>query len=301
MLIGFEKINSQILESYQKNKLHHATLLHGKKGIGKASFTKEFCQNLLNGKNNANPDLLIISKDEGKKDINVEKIRKISGFVNKTSSAGTAKFIIVDSACELNKSSSNALLKILEEPHPNNYLFLIAHNLSGVLPTILSRCQITKIADHSFENFSQILLQEQIKFSAEEMSFLSEIFDNAPAQVVNLGAETSRFYQLFLRSILNKKISDELLKTIADKKFSFVIFERIIEFMFSRLAKFSVMPNNKLFFEEREVFGQILQKSSTAEIFQINDEIMKSLHKTASLYLDSKLCLINIFNRISYE
>jgi replication-associated recombination protein RarA len=301
VLIGFDQIKSQLLESYQKNKLHHAILLHGKKGIGKTSFAKELCQGILNGANSANPDLLIIEKEEGKKDINVERIRKISGFVNKTSSSGKDKFIIVDAACELNKSAANALLKTLEEPHQSNFLILVAHNLNQVLPTIISRCQITKVPDHSFEDFSKIIASQQIKFTDEEMSFLAEIFDNSPAQVVNLGAETSRFYQLFLRSILNKRLSDELIKKISDKNFSFVIFERIVEFMFSRLIKHLLVGKDKLFFEERAAFGEILQKFPAEELFTMNDEIMVTLHKKQRFYLDSKLCLINIFNRISYE
>ena len=301
MLIGFAQSKSSLLESYKQNKLHHAILLHGKKGIGKASFAKELATTILQSKNAANPDLLIIEKEEDKKEITVEKIRKISGFVNQTSAGGHSKFIIIDSVCELNKSGSNALLKILEEPHPNNFLILISHNLNRVLPTIRSRCQLIKINDHSFENFKEILNQEKIKFSTEEMTFLAEIFDNSPAQVINLGAETSRFYQLFLRSIINQKISDELLKKIADKNFSFTIFESIIEFFFSRLLKNLHQKEQQSFFEEKEVFTKLLQKFSAKEIFQIADEIMISLHKTQGLYLDRKLSLINIFNRICYE
>jgi len=301
MLIGFSDLKSTLLASHRDHKLHHAILLHGKKGIGKASFAKEFCTEILQSKNAANPDLLIIEKEEDKKEINVEKIRKIAGFVNQTSSGGKDKFIIIDSACELNKSASNALLKILEEPHQNNFLILISHNLNRVLPTIRSRCQIVKINDHSFENFKKILEQEKVKFSAEEMLFLAEIFDNSPAQVINLGAETSRFYQLFLRSIINQKLSDELLKKIADKNFSFTIFESIVEFFFSRLLKNLHQKEPKLFFEEKEVFTKLLQKLSAKEIFEIADEIMISLHKTQGLYLDRKLSLINIFNRICYE
>jgi DNA polymerase-3 subunit delta' len=301
MLIGFELLKSKLLSSYQNNKLPHAILLNGKRGIGKATFAKEFCKEILNRKDSANPDLLIIEKEEGKRDINIEQIRKISSFLNQTSSAGKDKFIIVDSACELNKSSSNALLKILEEPHDNNFLILISHSLNQVLPTIRSRCQIIKINDPSFSDFSKILKQENINFPEDEMKFLAEIFDNSPAQVINLGAETSRFYQLFLRSIINKKINEELLKKIADKNFSFVIFQRIVMFFFSRLIKGFVMNHKEFFFEEKEVFAQILQKFSNKELFNISDEIMINLNKTESLYLDRKLCLINIFNHICYE
>jgi len=297
MLTGFNQTKSTLANLYHNKKLHHAILLHGKKGIGKASFAKEFVGEIL--KNNS--DILLIEKEEGKKDIVVEKIRKIAGFVNQTSSGNSDKFIIIDSACELNKSASNALLKILEEPHANNFLILIAHNLNQVLPTIRSRCQALKINDPSFADFETIIKKTSAKFTAEEILFLAEIFDNSPAQALALGEDISRFYQLFLRSILNNKLNDELIKKIADKNFPFLIFEKIFDFLISRLSKAQLGLTPKFFFEEAAIFTKILQQFSLAEIFAINDESLNVLRKTANLYLDRKLCLINIFNKITQK
>ncbi len=301
MPIGFESTKSSLINSYHNHKLHHAILLCGKKGIGKASFAKEFSAEILGNKNSNHPDILIIEKTEGKRDINVEKVRKISDFLNQTSSANKDKFIIIDSACELNKSAANALLKILEEPHEKNFLILIAHNLNRVLPTIRSRCQIIRINDLSSQNFEKVLQLKKLKFSTEETEFLAEICENSPALAIDFGAELSRTYQLFLRSILNKKISDELLKNISDKNFSFTIFEKSCEFFFTRLLKRISGTAINFLFEEEKVFMDLAQKFSTKKIIFIIDEVMISLHKTPTLYLDRKLCLINIFNRICYE
>ncbi len=297
MLIGFEEIKTQLIQAYNLQKLPHAILLNGKEGIGKSLFAKEFSREIL--KNNFS-DLLIIEKDEGKREINVDKIRKISNFVNQTSAGNNDKFIIIDAASELNKSASNALLKILEEPNQKNFLILISHNLNQILPTIRSRCQIVKINNHNFQNFSKII-EKNINFSLQEKEFLAEIFNNSPAQVINFGAQTSRFYQLFLRSILNKQISEELLKTIADKNFNFAIFENIFHFLIARLIKNFHQNQEKFFFEEEIVFTKLKEKFSLAEIFNINDEISQNLNKVSKLYLDKKLALINIFNRISLK
>jgi DNA polymerase-3 subunit delta' len=297
VLIGFEEIKTQLIQAYNLQKLPHAILLNGKEGIGKSLFAKEFSREIL--KNNFS-DLLIIEKDEGKREINVDKIRKISNFVNQTSAGNNDKFIIIDAASELNKSASNALLKILEEPNQKNFLILISHNLNQILPTIRSRCQIVKINNHNFQNFSKII-EKNINFSLQEKEFLAEIFNNSPAQVINFGAQTSRFYQLFLRSILNKQISEELLKTIADKNFNFAIFENIFHFLIARLIKNFHQNQEKFFFEEEIVFTKLKEKFSLAEIFNINDEISQNLNKVSKLYLDKKLALINIFNRISLK
>ncbi len=301
MLLGFEPLRSSLINSYESSKLHHAILLQSKQGVGKASFTKDLVlKNFLNTENESHPDLLIIEKEEGKKEIKVDSIRKISQFVNKTSAISENKFIIIDSASELNKSSSNALLKILEEPHPNNFLILISHNLNKVLPTIKSRCQIIKIPELKKSDFDDIVKNKGLNLTAEHISFLSEICDNSPAQAINLGEDLVRFYELFLRSVINKKISEELIKKISNKDFSQVIFEKIFEFFISRLMKFSQNIEFKLYFEEEKTFSKILNKTNLDEIFRITEESLNLLRKTSSIHLDKKLNFINIFNKICY-
>jgi len=300
-MIGFETTKSALLHSYQTQKLHHAILLHGKKGSGKASFARALATEILGGKVTPHPDLFVIEKDAEKKEIGIDKIRSISSFSNQTSAISANKFIIVDSACELNKSSSNALLKILEEPRPNNFLILISHNLNRILPTIRSRCHLVRIPDLSRLDFNEILRQNNLNFAAKDAEFLAEICDNSPADAINFGLDLTRFYELFLRSISNKKISDELLKKIADKNFSFAIFEKSCEFFFSRLSKCSLNPEMNFYFEEEKVFLNLIRKLSPEKIFTIQDESLNLLRKTVSLSLDKKLNFINIFNQICYK
>ena len=300
MLIGFNQTKSALLKSYQTQKLHHAILLYGKKGIGKASFAAEIAKEIL-GKSALYPDLLLIEKEAEKKEITVDKIRKIADFSNQTSAISTNKFILIDSACELNKSASNALLKILEEPRPNNFLILISHNLNRVLPTIRSRCQIVKIPDLSLHDFTEILRQNNLQFPPKDLQILSEIFNNSPAEAITLGLELTRFYELFLRSLYNKKISEELLKKISDKNFSFTIFEKSFEFFISRLLKRLNATLDNFYFDEEKVFLNLIQKHSAQKIFMIADESLNLLRQTTQLSLDKKLSFINIFNQVCYE
>ena len=281
-LLGFDSIRSRLLASYQNKKLPHAILLLGKKGIGKASFAREFALQITH----SNPDILLIEKEAEKKEIGVEKIRSIKEFSNQTAAISESKFIVIDSACELTKSAANAVLKILEEPLPNNFLILVAHNLHRVLPTIRSRCQTVKIPDLSRANF--------IKIVKDDVEFIAEICDNSPAEAIRLGAELSRFYALFLRSIINKKLSEELLKKVADKSYSSQITEKSCEFFFNRLSKFSRGTDLNFFFEEEKAFLTLVKK----DIFPIYDKTLILLNKTQSLHLDKKLTLINIFNQL---
>lgn len=300
-MLGFASTKSTLLGAYQNQKLHHAILFFGKKGIGKASFALEFAQEILGNNTLANPDLLLIEKEPEKREIGVDKIRQIADFANQTAAISPNKFIIIDSACELNKSSSNALLKILEEPRANNFLILVAHNLNRVLPTIRSRCQVIKIADLSLTDFSQILSQKNLQFAPSDFQFLCEICDNSPANAINFGADFVRLYALFLRSILNKKISDELFKKIADKNFSFAVFEKIYEFFISRALAFFNGFSPQSYFDEAQVFANLHHKFSAEKFLVIADETLTLLRKTTPLSLDKKLSLINIFNQITYD
>jgi DNA polymerase-3 subunit delta' len=297
LMLGFDSTKSSLLNFYQTQKLHHAILLHGKKGIGKASFAKKFVAEILNIKSEINPDLLLIEKDAEKKEITVDKVRKISDFLNQTSAISENKFIIIDAASELNRSSSNAILKILEEPHKNNFLILISHNLSRVLPTIRSRCQIIKIPDLSFVDFGKILREENPKISDAEIGFLSAICDNSPADAIEFGEDLTDFYRDFLNAFANKKIPETLLRKISDKNFSFAVFEKTFEFFTSRLIRFYNNSETVFFFNEKEIFSKLTTKFQLKEFFSRCDEILILLRRTTSLNLDKKLTLINIFNQ----
>lgn len=297
-MLGFESIQSKLLASHQSNKLHHAILLHGKKGIGKATFAKEFVSKILNSENPNHPDLLFIEKEATKKEISVVVIRKIAVFLNQTSAISKYKFIIIDAADELNKSSSNALLKTLEEPHANNFLILIAHNPNKVLATIKSRCHSIKVPDLRFEDFTAILRVDNQNISPEEITILSQICDNSPAKALTHGQDLINLYEIFLTSLHNRIIDSNLLKKISDKKFSFDIITEIVEFFLNRLVKFLSNTEIEFFFDEKEVFLNLRDKFSLQEIFIISDKIQNSLQKSKSLNLDRKLTFINIFNKI---
>jgi len=297
-LIGFDKINSQLSDSYQKDHLHHGILLSGKKGIGKSSFVLAFIKNLLGNFAENNPDILIVKKEDGKKEITVDKIRKIFSFATQTSANSKDKFIIIDSVCELNKSASNALLKLLEEPRPNNYLFLIAHNLNKVLPTLRSRCFIIKTPGLTKDEFKNVVQEKNFSFSEDDINFLSTICDNSPALAIEIGEDLKKVYELFLRSILNEKATDNLSKMIADKNFNFDIFIRCYEFFILRAQKSYSDIGFEKYYEEDKVFDKIKQKFSHSQLQDNFDENINVLYKTIPLNLSKKLTFINIFQSL---
>jgi DNA polymerase-3 subunit delta' len=140
-------------------KLPHALMLTGPRGIGKRHLAEAFAQLLLCqsavqdipcGKcrgcqlNQAqtHPDMLWLEPEGGSKSIKVDQVRELTDILGKTAQQGGYKVVILEAAEAMNANAANALLKSLEEPAAQTLLILISHNASSVLPTIRSRCQL---------------------------------------------------------------------------------------------------------------------------------------------------------------
>jgi DNA polymerase III subunit delta' len=170
-LYGHEEAENHLLRAVQAGKLHHAWLISGNEGIGKATLAYRFARFLLSGGGpqaaalavspdrpasrqiaaGAHPDLFVLERavDTKNKDkkyhklktvISVDDARDAIQFFSRTAGAGGWRIGIVDEAGDLNKESANALLKIIEEPPEKAVFLILAHRLGTVLPTIRSRC-----------------------------------------------------------------------------------------------------------------------------------------------------------------
>lgn len=104
--------------------------------------------------NDEHPDMQWIKPEKTGGSIKIDQIRELQASAYLTPQRSNHRIIIIDAAERMNTASANALLKILEEPAPHTIFILIAQQLSTVLPTVLSRCQIIpfSIADESYSN-----------------------------------------------------------------------------------------------------------------------------------------------------
>ena len=89
--------------------------------------------------NSSSPNFYYINLKKDKKSIDVNQIRELINFCNKSSFNNLPRFILIDNSEFLNLNSSNALLKILEEPNEGIF-FILINNSKNILPTIKSRC-----------------------------------------------------------------------------------------------------------------------------------------------------------------
>ena len=168
--IGQEAAIAALRESERSGRLHHAWLLGGPEGIGKATLAYRFARHLLAPPSErvsggdgfgvdpegrtarqvaalSHPNMIAVERlapEEGKpvpKFIGVDAIRKALGFFASTAADGGRRVCIVDSVDDLNGPAANALLKTIEEPPPGALILLVSHAPQRVLPTIRSRCR----------------------------------------------------------------------------------------------------------------------------------------------------------------
>ncbi len=144
-VIGHEK-NKKYFETVLKNGgLSHAYIFSGPEMIGKKKFAEDLYK-LINRRDelkDSDMDIRLIfpklAEDETK--IYIEDIRTIKAFLSLKPVVGPYKFVIIDDAHRLTPESSNALLKVLEEPPPSSILVLVTSAPSLLPQTIISRCQ----------------------------------------------------------------------------------------------------------------------------------------------------------------
>ena len=117
-------------------------ILHPEKAIQEKTLQKIITrENLGSLENQVN-----VFKLEEEKDLNIAKTRQIKSFLSQKSFQNQPRLVIIHQAHLLRPPAQNALLKTLEDPPLGTYIFLLASQKDFFLPTILSRCQIIKVA-----------------------------------------------------------------------------------------------------------------------------------------------------------
>ena len=176
--LGRAEDERALLDAYRTGRMHHAWLLGGPKGIGKATLAYRFARFVLAHSDpssaavaaaadlavasdhpafrkvaaRAHSNLLVLERryrEESKRfltELSVDEVRRTIAFFGSTSGEEGWRIAIVDCADEMNQSAANALLKMLEEPPTRSLFLLVCHAPGRLLPTIRSRCRRLDLA-----------------------------------------------------------------------------------------------------------------------------------------------------------
>ena len=222
MLLGHESAEATILDAVRTGRLHHAWLITGPDGVGKATLAFRFARRLLAGLpaglagdlpasassgglalDPANPtfrrvaagshaDLLTIELGVNEKtgrqrtQIAVDDVRRIGGFMSLTPAEGGWRVVVVDGAEDLNPASANAILKILEEPPTRALLILCCTAPGRLLPTIRSRCRRLRLDPLGDAAMGTLLAAYLPELSDDERLRLITMAEGSPGRALKL-------------------------------------------------------------------------------------------------------------------
>ena len=301
-LYGMSHYFNEITKLHNEKKMPNKILLSGRKGLGKSTLAyhiinyilssneeykydiKNFIINKQNKsfkllQNKSHPNFYLIDLIDEKKNIDINQVREMITYTNKSSFNNTPRFILIDNIENLNKNSTNALLKVIEEPNDGIFFILINNNEKNILPTLKSRCLTFKI-NFTFDesiNVSNLLLNKN----------LYEIVNNdlinyytTPGQIINL-IEFSNEKKINLKehtliSILNLLIDRGYYKK---NKLIKNLIINFIELFFLKEYRLIVTKNKLLNF-----YHEFINKIHNTDKFNLDEE---------SLFLEFKDKLLN--------
>ncbi|WP_169569132.1 DNA polymerase III subunit delta' [Sneathiella limimaris] len=220
-LIGHERAEQEFLDSFNGGRFHHAWLISGIRGVGKASLAYRIAKFLLSQegsggglfgppdsldvsdghpaisriKAEAHPGLTVLKRrydDKGKKyfkNIRIDDVRGLTSFFGMTASDGGWRVVIVDAADDMNVNAANALLKILEEPPAKTVFLLLSHSPAALLPTIKSRCRRLILNPLSQNDVMSVLSRLDNSIQPTDLEVLALLGEGSPGKAAALHAE----------------------------------------------------------------------------------------------------------------
>lgn len=256
-----ERPEAAFLAALERGRLHHAWMLTGPEGLGKATFAYRAARRLLGARpepslgllgsdpqdrvsrlveQDAHPDLLVLERQvEGgrlRKSISVEEARALPEFFAKSPSMGRFRVAIIDAADDLNPSSANALLKTLEEPPERGVLLLVSHSPARLLGTIRSRCRRLAFQPWPAEEVAR-LLERQAGLKPGDAMALASMAGGSPGRALRLAEQGALEIDVTARAaVLGDGLEDSEVLRFADGLRGGEGQERL-ELMFSRLAE----------------------------------------------------------------
>lgn len=196
---GQHQAKNLLTRSLAADRLAHAYLFRGPEGVGKQLFVRGLtaavnckqanglsgcgiCSSCKKFAAGSHPDFVLVSPEKG-----AIKIGQIRNLIKKLSFApyeAKVRVVLLENVHTMRQEAANSLLKTLEEPPENNLLILTADSAGNVLQTIISRCQTVPFYSLTFEETTDILMQQDDALDPETAMLLARLAEGSPGKAL---------------------------------------------------------------------------------------------------------------------
>jgi DNA polymerase-3 subunit delta' len=219
-------------------RLHHAWLIGGQAGIGKATLAYRFARWLLAGATTADlsldpghptfkrvathTDLLTIDRrfDEKRKkmqsEIVIDTVHEVGKFLRLTPGEGGWRVVVVDGAEDMNRNAANALLKLLEEPPKRAILLLVSHAPGRLLPTIRSRCRSLNLSPLPGADVAALLETYAPDMTPPDRRNIAKLSEGSIGTALTLAEETGLAIAALVEEALTDPVPAARAQAMAD-------------------------------------------------------------------------------------
>ncbi len=329
-IVGHEKNLKFLQKNIVNDKLAHAYLFAGPVHLGKNFVARQFmsailchdyhlknklplaeipcgqcvfCNQISKG---IHPDVYYLKKEEDKKNISVEQVREMQKLLQMASFLNSYKIALIENADDLNESSQNALLKILEEPKRKTILILISTDPKLLLATLVSRCQLIKFLPLSDEKIFHHLIS--LEASREQGRLFTALahgqiglavdFYKKPELFKDYSDRINQFLELFQHNLTARfRIINDLLLDFKNNleisdylKEELDFWQLILRDVLLEKNNLSALMTN---FSYKDKISRLAKKYSNSEIIGLLSEI-KKINQFLNYNINPRLAVENL-------
>lgn len=298
-ILGNDHIVEHFTKALEHDKISHAYIINGEKGMGKKTTAKAFAMTLLCEEKQAqpcmkchsciqaltdnNPDIIYISPDKPTT-LSIDHIRQhLVGDIGLKPYSYSHKIYIIENADLMNVQAQNAILKTIEEPPEYAVIMLLTTNVGNMLPTVLSRCVTLNMQPLKKEVIKDYLMSKD-----KVVDYQAEIAASMAGGNLGKARElaVSQEFASMLEEVLQllKYIKDmqayevaAAVKRAADYKFRFADYIDLMMVWFRDVLMYKAsMDVNQIVFKD-EI--STIQKHAAASSYHGIEEILEALDK----------------------